>query len=154
MELIDKINLITEDYLTRFREFEFFINPSLEDYKELKNQRINEVRFVLDNKNKNLIVWNSDFMHYNAIIFLKNKNKISAGNQYLIPGTGKIKGNKKIEIEEMNMYLHTDDQFKEVMKTNWSWADKWFVDKVNKTLSFVNVEYRSYWKLSERVACN
>ncbi len=113
--IINRINkLLNEEYLDSEKigkiYTEFFVNPSRKELIEL-----GEVRFVIDDLNKNLIVWKACVLHEPAIKYLKSKNLLTKNQESINCGAGRVTLEGKIRGD----YVHNKVSGKH-------WADKFF----------------------------
>ncbi|MFW6129707.1 MAG: hypothetical protein ACOC56_00900 [Atribacterota bacterium] len=119
--IINKINkLLNEEYLDsemiKGIYIEFFSNPSKKELTEFK-----EVRFLIDNLNKKLIVWRSNVLHAPAIRNLENKNLITKDWKKINGGTGRV-----LKGKIMTDYIHEKVSGKH-------WADKYFTEPLENS---------------------
>lgn len=127
------INL-SEDWFKRIH-FDIFINPTSSDYQELTKLKVNEVRFIADDRSKKLFISDSGkSLHHQMVVdiggsVLENYNS----REYpQLHGVARISGSKafmtesdvlRIGIKEMMPFQQ--NWLRKLLSCNWSWADRY-----------------------------
>lgn len=133
-----------------------FVNPTSSDIKELyKINKEHEVRFIVDNKQKKVFVWDVWMLHgwvtrdlgiferYNSLY----PNKMISGTAKIIGGKLVVKDSDTITTilrtvsKQKKLYKNDDDwnYLRDLAAQDWTWAKKYidissYINKINEVL--------------------
>ena len=139
------LNYLQEEFVTAGRStlflagrktnsFDIFVNPSNKELQELRTScRDGYVRFIADFKNKKLYVWDSEFIHMEGLISLKDEPGLRNALEnfdFLSTGVAKITGGKLEFIESDAAWVLVGKPWTTM---DDKWLNKWFILPYNKT---------------------
>lgn len=134
-----------------------FINPTSSDIKELYTvNKEHEIRFIIDNQQKKVFVWDVWVLHgwvARDLGLFERFNNIYPDR--LIPGVGKIVGGKivfkeadiintiiKVVGNKRNLFKNNDDwnYLKDMANQDWDWCKKYIdisklIDKIREIVA-------------------
>ena len=135
-----------------------FVNPTSTDFKDLfKNVKSSSVRFIADNNNKKVYVWDSYLAIHSRILdelSLYSRYTRRNDSDLFISGVGQLIGGKVVMFNsdvleaDIRSVLNGSPSEKREMKnflkllieTNWSWLNKYvdcskYFDKIRRSLA-------------------
>lgn len=135
--------LLREEFVTADENFEIFVNPSPKEIRDAADGK-REIRFIADNKNHKLYVFNVNLLHGIALGKIMRKDY----GHHMIRGTAIIANGKwsmdSSDFIEGLMYLtkgndEAADKLKEILSFDTKWADKYiqisdYMNRVRKKL--------------------
>ncbi len=157
IRLDEFLNSINEEFFDSFKLkgdiVELFVNPTKYEFKEVFKvkpefrgtpagktfARIkNSIRFVADAKKKKLIIWNSEFLHYEVLKKIGYDLETVPTNPAMIAGLAQPKGDGwEIDFTDDATFYGDDvedskevaDKYaKDFAKVDWKWLDKYFLN--------------------------